>query len=386
MQNNYLLIASRFNISKTEAEIVQEKLWNNPSLSISEINLWSNQTSEQFARLFGRYGRTQQFAVELEQVIETAGKRSKRVAIKELERNSALFDYEELMRDLKRELRQTYNTLHVVLEEEKDLLNALSFFERLHLQYKNQSEHQNIAKADWLRVQTELVNLQKEHAELEAEKIELLGTLRVLSHISDLEVEQIDFSIIKDALGKHMPLDTKERALAYNLGIKRQDNLHKIAAKQVELEKSMRKPDLAFQVNYDRGGNIMQDFFGLGVRLDLPVFNRNKGNIQAAHYHEQEQESYKSALEIELEAKITALSAQLNRYRQALSLWTDDHAREQEMMLDNYHKHLQNRQVTLLEFIDFVQAWRESNQSVLEIRKNYLNTYEELQYVVGTDF
>ncbi len=40
IQNNSQLLASKFNIDKAQAEIIQEKLWANPTLSISEVNLW----------------------------------------------------------------------------------------------------------------------------------------------------------------------------------------------------------------------------------------------------------------------------------------------------------------------------------------------------------
>lgn len=87
LQKNYALIANKFNVDRIDAEIIQEKLWQNPTLSISEVNLWKTYNVEEQPYLFGRYGKNQQISVELEQLIETAGKRKKRVAIKELEKN-----------------------------------------------------------------------------------------------------------------------------------------------------------------------------------------------------------------------------------------------------------------------------------------------------------
>ena len=125
LQNNYLLIANKLNIDKADAEIVQEKLWNNPTLSISEVNLWKTYQIEEQPYLFGKYGKNQQISVGLEQLIETAGKRKKRVAIKQLEKNNALFDYEELLRELKKELRQSFYTLSRINQEENQLLVKL---------------------------------------------------------------------------------------------------------------------------------------------------------------------------------------------------------------------------------------------------------------------
>ena len=49
-------------------------------------------------------------------------------------------------------------------------------------------------------------------------------------------------------------------------------------------------------------------------------------------------------------------------------------------------KHLQNKHITLIEFIDFTQAYREAQQAYLELQETYEHTYEELQYIVGKDF
>lgn len=59
-------------------------------------------------------------------------------------------------------------------------------------------------------------------------------------------------------------------------------NKEKHAAKNLEIQNAMKTPDLAVSLGYDRGGNIMKDFIGLGVSFDLPIFDRNKGNIQEA--------------------------------------------------------------------------------------------------------
>ncbi len=386
LQNNYMLIASRFQVNQADAEIVQEKLWDNPTLSISEVNLWSNRTSEQFARLFGNYGRTQQFAIDLEQLIETAGKRKKRVAIRSLEKNNAVFEYEEVMRELRKDLRQAYNELYVISNDLGKLQESVTVFANLSETFKRQAASQNISKADWLRVQSELVTMEKEQVDLQAELIEAIGVIQALTSMPDLSIQQLSFVDMSQRINRSVPLDTRAMAFENNLGIKKQQNQLLIADKELELELANRKPDLTVGINYDRGGNIMQDFFGLGVSMDLPIFNRNKGNIKVAQYQIEEQRANRSAIEIALDTRLTSLTAQLVQYRQTLDRWSALDVGAESKMLENYHKNMLSKQITLLEFIDFTQAWRASYQSMLEIQKNYLNTYEELQFVVGNDF
>ncbi|MBY0066330.1 TolC family protein [Empedobacter falsenii] len=384
LQKNYALIANKFNVDRIDAEIIQEKLWQNPTLSISEVNLWKTYNVEEQPYLFGKYGKNQQISVELEQLIETAGKRKKRVAIKELEKNSALFEYEELLRELKKELRQTYFSLARIQSEKKELQNSIDLFEQMITQYQRQADLKNVPKADFYRLQTELIGLQKDQIELENQEIEYINKLRLLTQNSDLNVNEIDFSRF-NSHSKSIPFNAKQLAKEQNIALKKQENEINLAEKQLILEKAQRTPDLAFQVNYDRGGNIMRDFVGVGVSIDLPIFNTNKGNIKASEIVLNQQQITKNALHSELDISIDRIQNQINQLNKALIQWKKLNNQEQLTMIDNYKKHLQNKQITLLEFIDFTQAYRESQKAYLDLLENYQNTFEELNYIVGQD-
>lgn len=384
LQKNYALIANKFNADRVDAEIIQEKLWQNPTLSISEVNLWKTYNVEEQPYLFGKYGKNQQISVELEQLIETAGKRKKRVAIKELEKNSALFEYEELLRELKKELRQTYFSLARIQSEKKELQNSVDLFEQMMTQYQRQADLKNVPKADFYRLQTELIGLQKDQIELENQEIEYINKLRLLTQNSDLNVNEIDFSRF-NSHSKSIPFNAKQLAKEQNIALKKQENEINLAEKQLILEKAQRTPDLAFQVNYDRGGNIMRDFVGVGVSIDLPIFNTNKGNIKASEIVLNQQQITKNALHSELDISIDRLQNQISQLDKALIQWKKLNNQEQLTMIDNYKKHLQNKQITLLEFIDFTQAYRESQKAYLDLLENYQNTFEELNYIVGQD-
>lgn len=384
LQKNYALIANKFNVDRIDAEIIQEKLWQNPTLSISEVNLWKTYNVEEQPYLFGKYGKNQQISVELEQLIETAGKRKKRVAIKELEKSSALFEYEELLRELKKELRQTYFSLARIQSEKKELQNSVDLFEQMMTQYQRQADLKNVPKADFYRLQTELIDLQKDQIELENQEIEYINKLRLLTQNSDLNVNEIDFSRF-NSHSKSIPFNAKQLAKEQNIALKKQENEINLAEKQLILEKAQRTPDLAFQVNYDRGGNIMRDFIGVGVSIDLPIFNTNKGNIKASEILLNQQQITKNALHSELDISIDRLQNQISQLDKALIQWKKLNNQEQLTMIDNYKKHLQNKQITLLEFIDFTQAYRESQQAYFDLLENYQNTFEELNYIVGQD-
>lgn len=386
LKNNTQLLATRFNLEKAQAEIIQEKLWSNPELTISEINLWKTNNVEELPNLIGSYGKNQQLSVELEQLIQTAGKRKKNVRLKQLEKQSAAFDYEELLRELRTELRQTYYAVNRLQQEQQQLEEVLLLFQQMNEQYQHQAQLQNIPVADFYRIQSELIGLQKEQLEGENELMEAVHKLRILTHNSNLELKDLSFPTFIQNYSQKLPPNLFEIAKIKHIDLKRQENERAIMQQQLTIEKAKKTPDVTAKVTYDRGGSIMRDFVGFGINFDLPIFNTNKGNIKAAKIAVQQQMTNEQMLEEKIEQTILQLQNQLIRIEQTFQNWPNSQLSNQQQMMQNYKKHLQNKQVTLLEFIDFTKAYREAYRAHLTLQQTYLNTVEELQHIVGQDF
>lgn len=387
LESNYLLIAQKYQIDQAAALVVQEKVWNNPTLSISEVNLWNTGSSEQLPYLFGRYGNTQQISAELEQLIETAGKRKKRISIKKLEQNQAVWEYEFLLLELKKELRQTYYELQKIHQSKEQFQKIIELFDQMYEQYERQSEKENIPKADFFRVQTERMRLQSEWAAIETEELILIQKLQVFTNISDLKTDQVLFENKTTLqLSEKIPFALNQMIADQNPTLKKENNTVKLTQQQWELEKAQRTPDLTLQMNYDRGGNIMRDFVGVGFSIDLPVFNTNKAAAKAAQFAIEEQNMKFKVVASETEQQAKRLVNQLIQYERLLREWENSPMNQQEKLMNNYYKHLQNKQVTLLEFIDFSQAFTEAQQVYFEMVQNYYNAFEELQFLAGEDF
>lgn len=113
LKENLLLIAEKLQIEQAEALLMQAKLWPNPSLNIEEVNLWASQRQlsyfgEELPPLIGNRGRNQQISIELEQLILTAGKRRKLMAIEEVSVDLSRQYFEDLLRNLRTEFRKVY--------------------------------------------------------------------------------------------------------------------------------------------------------------------------------------------------------------------------------------------------------------------------------------
>lgn len=117
LKENLLLIAERLEVSKAEAMALQAKLWPNPLFSLDEINLWAPPKQigvfgQELPGLNGtKFGKNQQITFSIEQLILTAGKRKKRLALEQVNIDKSKQHFEDLLRHLKLEFRQQLTQL-----------------------------------------------------------------------------------------------------------------------------------------------------------------------------------------------------------------------------------------------------------------------------------
>ena len=387
VQNNGQLLAQKFEIGAARAQVIQAKLIPNPTLSVSEINLWKNRTAESLAPIVGHFGQHQQISVELEQTIELAGKRKKRVSLSELNVKDAELAYEELLRELQLEIDQSYWNFFTIQKKVVLIESLTDIYHKLYRSYKRQYELQNISHADYLRIQSAFFNLQKDQTALIADRNEWLEKMRVLTHINDLQVHHIKEPAIQQQLSRNIPSGLESLVFDQNISLQKQLNQTKIETQNWIMEKAEKTPNMSLSMNYDRGGNIMQNFVGLGLSMDIPVFNRNKGNIESAKMTIERSKTQNKIMQHKLQNELITLYDQLILYENTLTeSLTNGPNEDQLMLLSNYQKNLLSKQITVLEFTDFVSAYQESQIGQMELMLAYQLTYAQLEYLFGENF
>ncbi|MDR1715593.1 MAG: TolC family protein [Prevotella sp.] len=392
LSNNLQLIATRFEVDIADAAIVQAKLWDNPNLSISDVNLWSTGSqrdgeSEVIPPLFGSFAKNTEFSIELSQLIQTANKRGKLVNREKVSKEIALQEFEEILRGLKVELRKSVYEIQYSQAYLAILTNQRESLSRLIESHKKQVSQGNIAKNELLRLQSSFLELENEINEVRSDLNEQQKTLKVLLNVdpfTNLEVEENSNpqkSPDSILLARLMELAEESRPdmKLHNL----QTQYHE---KSLAYEKSLRVPDLTISANYDRYGGVWKDFIGFGVSIDLPFFNRNQGNIRAARIS-RDQSLYLARQQQNIIQHEVAASYNNYVYTYAFYKKINDDSLLPELdnMLDTYTKNLQNRNISMLEYIDFMDAYRANKQTVLTAKKKVSMQFEELQYTVGTE-
>lgn len=389
LQNNLLLISEKLHIESQKAEVIQAKVWPNPEFSISEINLWRTTGVEPSPPFWGNFGRNQQIAFELNQLVQTAGKRKKLIALEQVDVSKAEQYFEDLLRGLKLELRNRLTDLQYNQQAIKVHQNLIENISKLTNAYKNQLDKGNISKAEYIRLKAQEMEIQKEILNLTRESNEIQKELKLLLRTdATVSIEITNDGFVKNTKPyeaifiDQIVENAKENRSDYKLALLQEEYSNKL----LSYEKAQRIPDLTFGINYDRNGNTMLDFVGFGVSFDLPVFNRNKGNITKAKLQIENAKVQKEQTVLTIENEIFLAYKSLQQAIDFVKNIEPDYENDLDLLLENYTKNFTSKNVSMLEYFDFMDAYLENKKIILEAQKDVNQKAEELNYSLGKDF
>jgi len=391
IRQNLQLIAEKLNIDIANAAIIQAKLWPNPTISIQDVNLWitdsqRNGEAEIIPPLTGSFGRNTQFAIGVEQIIVTGGKRRKLVEMERVSRDMAEQYYEELLRSLKVELRNACAEILYLQEYRKVLERQRTILEALIGNYRNQVEQGNVSRSEQLRLQASLLELQSEINDLQRGMNQQQKDLKMLLNISS----PVHIILSSNNINIKSPESLSIGNLFDLADITRPDL--KGAMFQLEYsgialryEKAFRKPDLAFSATYDRSGGVVNNFVGFGVSMDIPFLNRNQGNIKAAQISLRQSQTLVEQKQLEIRNEIIHALQNYTLVFDFNRQINNEFITDLDEMQESYTRNFILRNIGIVEFLDFFDAYKQNKRTALEAQKDVKISYEELQYVVGTE-
>ena len=388
LKNNLRLLSEKLNIDQAEAQVIQAKLWPNPTFEVSEINLWSNAYSEQLPPISGDWGKTSQVALSLEQLIYTAGKRKKMIAMEKVGVEMAHEYFQDFIRTLKIEFRNDLTDLQYVQQKQNVYKKQLNSMQKLLKAYENQAKQGNISRSEFIRLKASELEFLKEISDLQKENNKLQKELKTLMNIPAGQFLKITDEKFVPELQKVENInlaDLTSSALENRPDVKVSVLEEKYNNRKYKYELAQRTPDVTFGVNYDRGGNIMNNFVGIGFSMDLPFFNRNQGNIKSAKL---DIEKSKYAKE---EKNNEALNEVIKAYEDLLvakKLYENievNYENDLDKLLDSHLKNFAQRNTSMLEYLDFVEAYLQNKTIILDAKKELNEHFEELQFVIGKE-
>ena len=379
LERNLSLIAERYNIDMAQAQVLQAKLFENPVISL-EQNVYNRLNGKYFD--FGKEGEA---VVEIEQVIHLAGQRNKQVRLEKINKEIAEYQFEEVMRTLRQELNEKFVEVYFLSKSIAIYEKEVNSLQVLLGGMKIQQEKGNISLMEISRLESMLFSLRKEKNERESDLLTTRGELNLLLNLP--EDTQVQLSLDEEVLQQ---LALSQLSFADLKAIINERPDQKIARSTVnasranlKLQKSMAFPEFSVKGNYDRVGNFINDYFAIGVSLSVPIFNRNQGNIKAARFSIQQagvqQEYAANRADMELFTAYTSLEKATQLYQST----NMDLERNFEKLITGVNENFTRKNISLLEFIDYYDSYKETCIQLYEIKKNVFLAMENLNTVVG---
>lgn len=378
--NNLMLLAARYKVDGAKALIKQARLWDNPTLS-TEWNLYNPQKQQYFD-----VGANGEKIIALEQVVSIAGRRNKQVELAKANAQFSEFEFYELMRALKTELHSSYYAIYfnsLTIEKYTRQLNMLgAIIDALQVQ----SEKGNIPLKEVMRLKAMYYQLNNERTDLVSDLLDAqqsLATLLQLSQPFKPAPTTIEFAkYTTDSLNLKRLMD---KAIANRPDLKMSESLSKQADINYVLQKRIAYPDLHIGGIYDQAGSYVNNYTGVTFGLDLPAWNRNQGNIKYAKaisdQYKAELKNKSTAVNNEVVATYQKLLQVELEYKKVDTAFGSNFDQLNEGFISNFQK----RNISMIEFTDFFEAYTNSVQQLNKLNETRIQTYEELNYVIGEE-
>lgn len=401
-------------------QAIQTALANNPQLkaiqtrlgiSQAEILSASARLNPAFLTDNGLVERT--FRLGVEQTVELGGKRQKRVALAQAQRDVVLSEINTQLLDLRADVRRAYTQLYNAQERQRSYENILQVAQELVSIARKREQAGDISKLDVL--QTDIISVNANN-DLQTVALEVanartrLNTLlnqpyntpltlappntapQLASGITEPQptpapsgpvlkgnvnavVADLN-SLIQEALARRPEMQQNARALV-------------VTERQLALAQANRVPNLTLAAGpafVIKGPNNDVSQFGAFVNgsVDLPVFNRQQGPIAEAQARraqlEQEQAALKNRITQEVTTAYTAFTVnqeRIQRYETQLLPYS-------VAVVDKSRQAFQEGKASILTPINAQQAYINTRLGYLQALMDYQNAISDLERAVGS--
>lgn len=380
LQKNLALLAQRYNIAVSKALEQQARYWDNPVLNTDQT-LYDGKFFRHGTENGQTYG---EIYLQLQQLIRTAGKRNKLIRLSEDATLSASQQFNDLLRNLRFTLSTQFNLLAQLTATDKLYYREKESMQQLVTGMEAEFNAGNISQKENLRIKALLFSLQNDQALLQQQIADVQKDLLVLLQLNQqttiLPVTGNNISFAVPSLSTLLDSARNNRPdlqLAQTNLLQQQHNL--------AYQKALVAPDVTAGIAYDRLNSYVPHYWGIQFSLPLPILNQNKGNINAAKAAIEQANTNILQTETQLSQDVNAAYKKYmiaaNQLQQADPSLDAGFEKLFQNMISSYRQ----RQVSLVEFIDFFDSYKDvfikKQQQLTALR----NAAAELNFTTGTN-
>lgn len=376
VQKNLSLLAAYYDIDVAEAQLLQARLWNNPYF------IWNQELYNAEKNEYLNYRN--QYMIQIEQVFSIAGKHTNAVKLARIGVEISHVQFQDVMRSLLYDLGVTYNDL-AALQAKGELFNSvMSSYDRLMAATREQLRVGAISISEALRLESEYKAVKAQALENANQREKALAQLRISLQYPADTVVLVEQNI--PPFSPSLQMDTLIlKAIDLRPDLKVNDLYRKYQERNIRLQQSSGIPDvkIGFQP-IDLASNYIRNYSGLNLEFPLPIFDRNQGRIQQAKVN-----LIQSEYDLKLKTSMVKneVVASLKRYQQTnegIITYTPEFLQKIKTLNNNVNADFERRTISLLEFIDQQRIYIMTNLQLIDLRQQYLDSVNDLNFSVGT--
>jgi len=378
LQHNHNLLAARTTIQQSEAEEVTANLRPNPVL-IGDAQFLPIFQPDQFSADY--IDDTAQFDLGVSYLFERGKKRQHRlqaakdvtaVTKSQVADNERTLSFNVASQFINVEMAES--TLALAQQDLKSFRNTLDISES---RYKAG----DISEDDLLKIKLQMLQFQTDVSAAQLARVQGLSDLRQLlgyeSVPADYDVAgEFDYQPVKGNLE-----DFEAAALKNRPDLQAAQQGVTAANSQYQLQKANGKRDATGQINYT---HITYNTVSLFGQIQLPVFDRNQGEIARAGYgitQAQEQEKFANG---QVLTDVRDAFENLHSNDQVIGLYRSGYLDAAQQSRDISEYAYRRGAASLLDFLDSERSYRSTQLAYRQALASYLLAVEQLRQAVGT--
>lgn len=378
LEHNPSIRAARLSIDQAKANEMTASLKPNPVF---------NSLNEDFpifnpSRLTGDNLRTnQEFTNALTYTFERGGKRQKRILVAQDTTGVTAKTVSDVERQLRFQVAQAYinillakSTLQFAVENLKDFTEVVNI-------NKTRLDAGDISEADYLKIAIQKLQFEQD---VSAAQLALVQNKAVLRQLVGFDSAPEDFDVLGELAHKKYATSLEElerQALAARPDYQAAQSNAQLAADTVTLAFGNRARDLTAEWEYKRNGPV--NGVGFGFNFEIPIHNRNQGEIARS------QAAARQARELASASRVTVLTEVANAYSnfrtndRILVLYEAGYLNQATQSREISKYAYQKGAASLLDLLDAERSYRAVQLAYRQALSAFMVGAEQISFVVG---
>ncbi|MCX5812235.1 MAG: TolC family protein [Proteobacteria bacterium] len=348
-QNNFDIIASKYDIDKAYADYITAKLLPNPNLSVNYNNLAMSRGKT------NRWDNTQ-LTVRVDQLIETGGKRTLRTGVAAETLEATRISHKDVIRNL---LIGFYNLFYNLNLDDLSIEFARSElvrYDRLLQVAEKRFNTGFLSPIDYTKLKVARIDLENNVTNLSTQWANDIDSFSLLlgsdiRHKPAKVYAQDRYPVLTEA--DLVSVANENRHDLLSLQRQRKSAEHNLA-----LGKAYRIPDFSIGGEYDSTGNPATSGVGMGISIPIPFFNRYQGEIakRTAELKQIDVQLAKTKRRVASDIHLA-----LNNYAAAMKVFESyrDNKEQMDTLMQNSEKAFSLGGITVLELLDTHKTYRD---------------------------